>query len=59
MKSDRFQIRLDAKLKEQATRVLRRRHTTVTDFVTQALRQLVESDALERRAGRGEEVEQV
>jgi antitoxin component of RelBE/YafQ-DinJ toxin-antitoxin module len=59
MKSDRFQIRLDPKLKEQATRVLRRRHTTVTDFITQALRQLVESDTLERRVGRSEEAEQV
>jgi hypothetical protein len=60
VKSDRFQIRLDGKLKEQASRILRRRHSNLSAFVTQALQQLVESDNLERRVnGRSEEVEQV
>lgn len=51
MKGDRLQLRIDPKLKEQATRVLKRRHTTLTAAITQYLQQIVEAAEMERRAG--------
>jgi antitoxin component of RelBE/YafQ-DinJ toxin-antitoxin module len=59
MRQDRLQLRIDARLKEQATRVVKRRHTTLTAVITQFLQQLVESDAMERRVGVRDHEEQV
>jgi hypothetical protein len=57
MKDDRLQLRLDPKLKAQANKAVRRRHTTLTAVITQFLQGLVEADTKERRVG--EEVDQV
>jgi antitoxin component of RelBE/YafQ-DinJ toxin-antitoxin module len=57
MKAGRLQLRLDPKLKEQADKAVRRRHTTLTAAITQFLQQLVETDRVERRVS--EEVDQV
>jgi hypothetical protein len=59
MKDDRLQLRIDPKLKEQASKILRRRHMTLSSYVTLSLQALVEAEALERRTGRGPEVEQI
>ncbi len=59
MREGRLQLRLDARLKEQATRVVKRRRTSLSAVITQFLQQLVESDAMERHVGTRDHEEQV
>jgi len=59
VKEERLQVRIDPKLKEQAARLARRRHTTVSALVTHLLQQVVEADRLERQTGSGGDVEQI
>jgi antitoxin component of RelBE/YafQ-DinJ toxin-antitoxin module len=60
MKENRLQLRIDPRLKERASRVARRRHTTVSALITQFLQQLVETDLIEQRvASSTGDVEQV
>lgn len=54
MKDARLQLRCDAKLKEQAERLARKRRTTLSALVTQYLQHLLEADQIERRIGKGE-----
>ncbi len=56
MKTERLQIRIDARLKKQAEKVAQRQQTSLSAMVTQYLRHAVEQDRLERAA---EEVEQI
>lgn len=59
MREERLQLRLDARLKERATKAVRRKHTTLTAVITQFLQQLVEADEMEKRVGTRDHEEQV
>lgn len=51
MKEARIQLRIDRRLKEQAERIAKRQHTTLSAVVTRFLKQLVDADVLSQRAG--------
>jgi antitoxin component of RelBE/YafQ-DinJ toxin-antitoxin module len=57
LKDERLQTRISAKLKEQAARVAKRRHMSLTALVIHLLTKEVVDDALERRAQ--QEAEQI
>jgi antitoxin component of RelBE/YafQ-DinJ toxin-antitoxin module len=59
MKEERLQLRIAPKLKEQAQRLAKRRHTTLSALMTLLLQRAVEADEAARRVGPGQEVEQV
>jgi hypothetical protein len=59
VKSARLQLRCDARLKEQAERLARRRHTTLSAMVTRYIQHELEADHLERHVGGKGEAEQI
>jgi predicted HicB family RNase H-like nuclease len=50
VKDERLQMRISSKLKEQAERVAKRKHVSLTGLIMQLLTQAVEADRLERLA---------
>lgn len=58
-KDARLQLRVDAKLKEQAEKLAKRRRTTLSAMVTQYIQRELEVDRLERAVGGRGEAEQI
>jgi hypothetical protein len=57
MRDERLQCRLSSKLKEQAERLAKGRHMSLTAFIVHLLTKAVEADQLERQAR--QEAEQI
>ena len=59
MKDERIQVRIDAELKKKVLQLMRRRHITLSAYITEALQRMVESDKLQRMVKPTRDVEQI
>jgi predicted HicB family RNase H-like nuclease len=57
LRDERLQCRLSSKLKEQAERLAKKKHMSLTAFIVQLLTHAVEADQLIKRDG--QEAEQI
>lgn len=57
MRDERLQMRISSKLKEQAERLAKRKHMSLTALIVQLLTQAVTDDELDRRSR--QEAEQI
>lgn len=57
MKDERLQMRIGSRLKEQAERLAKRRHMSLTAFIIKLLTEAVEADQHERQSR--QEAEQI